>query len=223
MSPSHETSKSTPVNEPLQDRSRKTLSHLLDAARELLNERDVEEMTVADIAARASSSVGSFYARFASKDDIVRALLQQYERTLLDRLSKLRESDEWNAQGLGERVRRYLELGAEVGKPFRGVLRVRISRRVLATEADLERDAVAATELIQQVYGLFETASDEINHPDPRAALDFALRSISSVLIGTYFLHGTGFDRLSTEELFDRLTEMAVAYLHGRGREGRGG
>ena len=210
---------STPVNEPLQDRSRKTLSRLLDAARELLNERDVEEVTVADIAARASSSVGSFYARFASKDDVVRVLLQQYEQTLLDRLGKLRESDEWNALGLRERTAALPRARCGCGEADSAACCAYGSvAGCWRPKADLERDAVAATELIQQIYGLFETASDEINHPDPRAALDFALRSMSSVLVGTYFLHGTGFDRLSEKELFDRLTEMAVGYLEGRGR-----
>jgi hypothetical protein len=41
-----------------------------------------------------------------------------------------------------------------VATPCRGVLRVRISRRVLATNADLKRDAVAGKKLIQQDYVL---------------------------------------------------------------------
>lgn len=62
------------VRPPQQDRSRRTLERMLDAARELLGDRGPEGLTVTGITRRARTSVGSFYARFDGKDDLLRYL-----------------------------------------------------------------------------------------------------------------------------------------------------
>jgi AcrR family transcriptional regulator len=62
------------VREPQQARSRKTLSRIMEAADRLLVERGPEALTVAAIARRARASVGSFYARFDGKEELVRYL-----------------------------------------------------------------------------------------------------------------------------------------------------
>jgi AcrR family transcriptional regulator len=59
------------VRAPLQERSRKTLSRILDAAWELLEEEGPDGMTVAAMTRKARASVGSFYARFGGKEDLL--------------------------------------------------------------------------------------------------------------------------------------------------------
>lgn len=59
---------------PRQERSRRTLRNLERAALELVARDGAEAITVAAVVARARSSVGSFYARFAGKDDLFRHL-----------------------------------------------------------------------------------------------------------------------------------------------------
>jgi len=59
------------VRAPLQERSRKTLSRILDAAWELLEKEGPEGLTVAGITRKARASVGSFYARFGGKEDLL--------------------------------------------------------------------------------------------------------------------------------------------------------
>src|SRR3954447_2000622 len=60
---------------PQQSRSRATLDRLLDATAALLAEKPFDEMTVAEIARRAGTSVGAFYGRFPDKD----ALLDSFD------------------------------------------------------------------------------------------------------------------------------------------------
>ena len=56
---------------PKQHRSRRTLQRIARAALELIAQSGVEGTTIEAIARRAGSSVGSFYARFESKADLL--------------------------------------------------------------------------------------------------------------------------------------------------------
>lgn len=65
------------LRKPRQDRSRRTLEAMLDAAEGLIAERGVEVLKLGDIAARAGYTTGAIYARFRDKE----ALLEQlYDR-----------------------------------------------------------------------------------------------------------------------------------------------
>jgi AcrR family transcriptional regulator len=61
----------TTFRPPQQRRSAATLDRIVRAAEELLGERSFEEATVDDIVARAGSSKGSFYSRFADKEALL--------------------------------------------------------------------------------------------------------------------------------------------------------
>ena len=73
---------------PKQDRSRLTLDRIAGAALELMEEVGVEGATVAAIVKRAGASVGSFYARFPGKEDLVRYLQDRVWAEARERLSK---------------------------------------------------------------------------------------------------------------------------------------
>ncbi|MHB1329906.1 MAG: TetR/AcrR family transcriptional regulator, partial [Gemmatimonadales bacterium] len=59
---------------PRQDRSRETLNRLLDAGKAVAAEQGFEGIVLADVLARARCSVGSFYARFPSRDAFLEAV-----------------------------------------------------------------------------------------------------------------------------------------------------
>lgn len=59
---------------PAQARSRRTLSRIIAAAVHSFAEVGVDHATVAEIVRDAKSSVGSFYGRFSSKDELVTAV-----------------------------------------------------------------------------------------------------------------------------------------------------
>jgi AcrR family transcriptional regulator len=69
-----------------QVRSRATRDALLRAGRKLCEIRNFDDLSVAEIAAAAQCSVGSFYSRFADKDGFFRALiadLVEHDRTFV--------------------------------------------------------------------------------------------------------------------------------------------
>ena len=79
---------------PKQDRSRRTLERIETATLELIAEKGVEETTVQDIVKRARSSVGSFYARFPAKEDLLLHLEQKVWSRARDRFDEeLEERD----------------------------------------------------------------------------------------------------------------------------------
>jgi AcrR family transcriptional regulator len=61
-----------------QKRGQKTYDRLVATAFELLEDRDLESITIAELARAAGYSVGAFYARFRSKDEFFEALLAQH-------------------------------------------------------------------------------------------------------------------------------------------------
>ncbi len=64
--------------EPVQARSRKTMNRILDAAEALLAESSIDRIGIADITAKAGVAAGSFYTRFADKDDLLERLVERY-------------------------------------------------------------------------------------------------------------------------------------------------
>ena len=117
---------SSPVRPPVQARSRRTLARILDASLTLLGERGRDGLTVQDVVSLAGTSVGSFYARFSGKED----LLAYVEETVWTRAreqwdeqisARIKQGDPLGdrvpgggraaAGGAGERVRETLERG----------------------------------------------------------------------------------------------------------------
>src|SRR5690349_3773360 len=80
------------VARPKQARSEESLRRLLDAAESLIHERGFGEVSIADIARRARSSVGGFYSRFRDKDELLLALHEHFARALVQRFEALETS-----------------------------------------------------------------------------------------------------------------------------------
>ena len=61
-----------------QKRGRKTYERLVETAFELLEDRDLDAITIAGLTRAAGYSVGAFYARFRSKDEFFEAMLAEH-------------------------------------------------------------------------------------------------------------------------------------------------
>lgn len=98
------------VSPPLQKRSRRTFERIVAAARELLVEEGPGAVTVQRVVGRAGSSVGSFYARFRGKEDLLAYLAT---RLRADAEAKWRaefEGRDWVGMDLEETVRTAVEI-----------------------------------------------------------------------------------------------------------------
>ncbi len=61
-----------------QKRSQKTYDALIGTTFKLLQQREFDAISIAELAQKAGYSVGAFYARFRSKDELFDALLAQH-------------------------------------------------------------------------------------------------------------------------------------------------
>ena len=207
---------------PRQVRSRETLARLLDAAEGVLAEGGLEAATVPAIAKRAGLSVGAVYRRFADKDALLRAV---YFRML----TRARER---NAAGTNPELYASLPLETVLRMMVQGIVRhfrenrtlLQAMHRYADSHADAEFRRHAAElndEALSQLAALATARRGEIRHPDPEAAVRFALLMVGLVLRGvllrTQPLPGTFLrDDVSIE---DELTRMVLGYL---GVEGSG-
>src|SRR5215472_5444023 len=83
------------VSGPKQARSERTLQRLLDAAEALIKEKGHAAVSIPEIARRAHSSVGGFYARFRDKNELLRALEERHFRELEQRVEALADASRW--------------------------------------------------------------------------------------------------------------------------------
>ena len=102
------------VREPKQSRSRRTLRRITGAALELIAEAGVEGTTVHAIVRRADSSVGSFYARFAGKDDLLAYLDERIWETAELRWAEATDNGAWRERSLQQVIDDLAHLYAEL-------------------------------------------------------------------------------------------------------------
>ena len=158
------------VQPPLQDRSRRTLDKIARATEELLATRAFDDISVADICRRARCAVGSFYARFASKDDLLPYLYERYDADLRPRMAARAAAIPLERMSLREVAQAVanetVDLYAERRHLLRAVaLFARASPRAIG--ADMRRARRGVTDVPARALARF---ADEIAHDDPLEA-----------------------------------------------------
>ena len=168
---------------PVQDRSRDTAERILAAAGDLLVDRTLDDLSVADIARRAKVSVGGFYARFANKE----ALLHAFDARILEQatVSVERALDETRTAGwtLSQVAEAFVSVAFRFFSKNRNILRqVALRSRAGTDPAFAER----VGEFNDHVHGLVRARllarRDEIHHPDPDTALELGVIFVSAAL-----------------------------------------
>lgn len=162
---------------PKQDRSQETLDRISTAALELMAERGVEGATIASIVARAEASVGSFYARFPSKDDLVRYLRDRVWTEARERWDQALTAESWSGRSTREVVE------GVVGLLLHSLRSDYHRRRVLGREPPGDREAEALrsdfhNHILDAVIPLLMVRREDIDHPDPEEAIRFGYRFV---------------------------------------------
>jgi AcrR family transcriptional regulator len=177
-----------PVRPPLQARSRRTLSRIVEVSLALIADRGRDAVTVQDVVARARVSVGSFYARFSGREELLR---------YLDEELAARERGRWDG-AFADRITADSPLDARV----RAVVELMVgSAAGLSAESHALLRATAAVTILADRRGL--------KHPEPEAAVDLAY----SATLGVIRNRPSGW---TDERLCDELARMWLGYL-GRG------
>jgi AcrR family transcriptional regulator len=164
---------------PKQHRSRRTLQRIARAALELIARNGVEGTTVGAIARQAGSSVGSFYARFDGKTDLL-VYLDEHIWEMVEQ----RWSDAL-AEGLGDRpidqlVRGLARLYADMDLVHRGA-RDAIGRGLRGPGAGPSEAAERIRTIVREDSArLLLAKRGAIIHSDPELAVDTVCRTLET-------------------------------------------
>jgi AcrR family transcriptional regulator len=166
---------------PLQRRGQETADRFATAAETLLRDRPFEEISIHDIVRSAGRPIGSFYARFASKEALLPYLYQRYhddlERTFQARVDRV----DWDALDFEEAVAAVVDvlLGQYVER--------RWLLRAMALFARARPEALPP-DLVDRRRRVFDHAvraldrhRSRIAHRDREAAIRFGIFMVSSV------------------------------------------
>lgn len=202
------------IHPPRQGRSQETLDRLLDAAEELLATRGFDEITVPEIASRAKSSVGAFYARFKDKNGMLHALHQRTCDEAYEAMQRGLDPADWEGLGVAEVIRVFVASLVELHRERPGILLAVLDRARVDVEIRSRHEALRRF-IARCLTDLLLARRDEIRHPDLGVACDFAIRQIYAVTrteiygLGGFF----GGDRLPEERVVNELTRSVLAYL----------
>lgn len=166
-----------PFRPPKQSRSQQTLDRISAAALELMEEKGLEGATVAAIVERAGASVGSFYARFPGKDDLVRYLQVRVWTEARERWDQALGAQAWEGLPMAAVVE------GVVGLLLRSLRADFHRRKVLGRDRSFDpeaaREVLAFHEhILDSVTPLLLSRREEMTHPDPEVAVRFGYRFV---------------------------------------------
>lgn len=138
--------------EPHQARARRTRALIFETALAILEEEGLEALNTNHIAARSGFGVGTIYQYFANKEEILRALAHEEQRSRLERIRRALPAGRTEGRAEGEaRIRAVLRIVLDA---FEGRHRARKILLELALRephrGELERPVLALAQLLER-------------------------------------------------------------------------
>ena len=202
------------IRPPQQARSQETLERLLDAAEHLVSEKGFEDTGVAEVARRAGSSVGAFYARFPDKDALLHALYDRYYEQAIATADAALVPTRWEGARIPEILAAVVRFLVSIYRDQRGLIRAFVIRNHSDADFRARRDRLSHY-VSERLSALLLARRAEIAHSDPGKAAAFGLTLVFSTL-DSVMLFGelrSGAVRLSDDDLAAELTRAYLAYL----------
>lgn len=172
-----------------QARSRDSLSRLLKATVEVLDEDGIEGATIPRIAARANVSPGTVYRRFRDKDALLREVCLRMLEDGFRQTSEFLAVERWEGKSLKEFVRSVIALTLKGQRAHRGLLRAMLFFTIQHPDAAFVRkSAELQRKTFEDLAELLLTRRGEIRHPHPELAVKFAMLMVGVAAQGTITL-----------------------------------
>ena len=202
------------VSGPKQARSEKTLYRLLQAAEGLIAEKGLAGLSIPEVARRAKSSVGGFYARFRDKNELLRALEERHFKHLSEHLDAVADTARWENADAAQIVRGAVDELVDVTSYHRQMMVAFLYRSI--QDPVMREDAIRfRREVEERVRALLLAHCDDFDHPEPGLAIDLGIQTAFAVmqqhvLIGVTYAGGR---ELSEQELKDEISNMFMRYV----------
>ena len=145
------------------------------AAEELLRTRPFEEISVQDIVRRAGRPVGSFYARFASREALLPFLYQRYDESLAAVFAAKLGRPDWPALGFVPTLEAIVDVLLGLLDERRWLIRALALFTRLRPDA-LPKDVIPRRKkLYDGIVDILLRHEAQIRHEDPAAAIRFGI------------------------------------------------
>ena len=203
------------LNPPKQSRSRRTLERIVTAALELLAAEGPSAVTVQAVVSRANSSVGSFYARFRGKDDLLEYLGERVWEDALGRWNEAISSKTWSDMDLAEVTEGAVGLLTDIRRSRVAQLRALDELAVGGKAYETFRQHV-----MDSLEALLLERQHEMQHPNPELAVRLGLSAVLGV-IDAELEDSEGSD-VPREAVVHECTDLLLGYFSGASR-GAGG
>lgn len=202
------------ITPPRQARSEDSLRRLLDAAVAVIEEHGHQNLSIAEVARRAGSSVGGFYARFRSKDELVRAVEEDFFQRLNRMLDDLSTPERWAGTPAPEIIRAMLAVLIDTHRRHRQLILAFVARAV--RDPSHHPVVLEFRRRVGERLGAFATArQDLIAHPDPPLAAEFAVQAVFGILQARVVSSALGAPQaaLADDVLAAELERLVLGYL----------
>lgn len=208
--------KTARIRPPKQSRSKRTLERIVEASLELLATEGLAGLTVHRVVAKANSSVGSFYARFDGKDELLDYLGERVWTEALERWETALATRDWSALDLADVVEGAVGLLIDAQRSRSAYL------KALDWASGRQSDAYEAfrNELLHGLRQLILQKRGDIAHEDPELAVRLGLRGVLGVVDSEF---RATHDRLPRDVLIEECRSLLMGYLTGHAGEGRTG
>jgi len=199
---------------PRQARTQQTLERLLDAAESLLQDKSFEDIPVSEIALRADTSVAAFYRRFKDKNGLLHALHERFCEAAIATANDALEPRRWEGANIREILDTVIPFLIDVLRR-RETLQRAVYRIAVSDESMFERAFRLRRHIVKGLTELLLDRRDEILHPNPAAAVPFALAQASALLTEVYVSGMSDPSQLpsSDSQIAEEIVESCCSYL----------
>lgn len=203
---------------PEQKRSRETMNRFVEATEQLLRTRNFEDISIQDIVGRSGRPIGSFYARFGSKEALLPLLYRRYHDRLEKTFRTQLEQVPWDGLDLSTTILRMVDFLLGLYDKDRGLI------RAVALFARTHPDGLPADivphrrRIYDRPVRILARHRQEIPHPDPEAAIRFGIFMVSSVAREKILFVAAPHSRITPmnrQNLRRELTRALHSYLTG--------
>ena len=199
---------------PKQARSERTLFRLLDAAEALIVEQGLAGLSIPEVARRAGSSVGGFYARFRDKNELLRALEERFFLEVQSRLDALADERRWADAPVRDIVVAAVDELVTVTEARRALIKAFMFRATV--DVQIRDEAVGfRNRAAQRIAALLVGKSPAFRHPEPVLAIDLGVQAAFSLMNQHVLLDGTeaAGRMLSLDDLKREIARLFIAYV----------
>jgi AcrR family transcriptional regulator len=208
-------SSSSCIQQPQQTRSRETMNLILDAAGQILEIKNFEELTIAEVVHRAGTSVGAFYGRFKDKEALLQTLDERFFNEFDEAVIALLAPKNWLTMSISSIVTDVTNLIVQTYSKDKGVLRsLNLKSRLTNDSSFKTRELSAWNELFPQFQIALLSHQEEITHPNPRLAIRLGFQQMffctREILLWAPLREDITY---TSEELVSELARAYLAYL----------